>query len=257
MKFRNYLIEVASDGKYKDKIELDDAIKIFKEHCKNCDVNTPLWRGMRDGHPYYIFEGSKSSRISTSDVGIHNIVIDEVIKRSGKDYPLRNKSIIAIGNKGKANTSNFGRERYAIFPYDDVVIASVLFSSDILDSMLIVDKYDNNGEFLEDITIDVYDMGLVLNNLCDGEDVESFDKLCEMIFANNDRIHFKRYFGKSSNKKEVADCLLKMFKLSTFSFYNTKNIPLNDSEVWIGGKCLAIHESQLKKFVELLESDSK
>lgn len=53
MNFKDFLImEVnISDGNYKDKIELDDAVDIFRKHCKDYDIDKPLWRGMRDDFP--------------------------------------------------------------------------------------------------------------------------------------------------------------------------------------------------------------
>ena len=92
MKFIDFLLESSSsDGNYKTQIDLEKAAQIFKDKCKNMDIDEPFWRGMR-AKDTYILEGQKSKRESISETNFHNIVIDDNVADHGKKYPFRQKS---------------------------------------------------------------------------------------------------------------------------------------------------------------------
>lgn len=250
MKFIDFLLESSSsDGNYKTQIDLEKAAQIFKDKCKNMDIDEPFWRGMR-AKESYILEGQKSKRESISDANFHNIVIDDNIVTSGKNYPYRQKSIICVTNKGYKYAKVFGPEVYAIYPYDDVIIG-YCDSEDILNTKL-NNKILNNSTSLSGLNFNLNRLNGFNNK------TNSVKSLIDSIYERKDsnKSLFTRIFGDFDiDKQEATKIIKEYYSLNNFIFdtskanFNEKNI----GEIWIGGKCLAINISKLDKFKELLK----
>ena len=118
MKYIEFLNEMKNFEFIQKVDDIETIKKIFKEHCKKIDPLAPLWRGMRDTGDYAILDGSKVSRKSKHGSNLHTVMFSEIFK--GTKFPRRDKCIIATTEQSYAET--YG-ELYAIFPYDDVVVA--------------------------------------------------------------------------------------------------------------------------------------
>jgi len=248
MNFKQFLNEAKSDGKYKTNISLIDAVEIFKSNCRDMDIDSPFWRGMRSTNKALTLEGQRSTRDSISSIKFHNIFIDELIEESGKHYPLRSASIIAIGNEGKSDASGFGDEVYAIYPFDGVVIGKC-DDSDILRQRL---KYNHGDSYIiSDLNYELSQMGNVGRRTT--PDMETVaDAIYKRLKKGVIDDEFEKVFGKLDLDVDgiIAE-LKKYYSLDNFDFITSKKSNDHGDEIWIGGQCLAIHDDQLDEFKEM------
>lgn len=248
MDFNTFLNESNSDGKYKTKISLSDAVEIFKKNCRDMDIDSPFWRGMRSTTKALILEGQRSNRDSISSIKFHNIFIDELIEESGKNYPLRSASIIAIGNDGESDARGFGDEIYAIYPFDGVVIGKC-DNSDILIQRL---KYNHGDSYIiSDLNYELSQMGNVGRHT-----TPNMETVANAIYKRLKKgaiyEEFEKVFGNLDLDADgiIAE-LKKYYSLENFDFITSKKSNDHGDEIWIGGKCLAIHVDHLDEFKEM------
>lgn len=259
MKFAEFLIE--SENGYKTKIDLDKAKKLINDLCKNIDLHKPLWRGMRDDEESFILHGERGNRISITNGNYHNVIIDHNIKMNKLNYPLRSKSIICITNKGKSETTIFGDERYAILPFDNTVIGLVP-TSDIL-SVSINDANISyfNSSINEVLFKDEHTKKITFNNI--GDIVNAIYKVVKdpsLSHAKEESKEYVRFFKTFGGLDEdgIFDTLESLFNLDKCKFKSiiSKDInPDKSNECWIGGGCIAIHESVYDELIKDLESE--
>ena len=250
MKFIDFLLESSGgDGNYKTEINLEKAAQIFKNKCKNMNIDEPFWRGMRSKETY-ILEGQSSKRESISETNFHNIVIDDNVAYHAEKYPFRQKSIIGITNKGNKYAKVFGPELYAIYPYDEVIIG-YCNRPDIL-YINLHNKILNKSIALSALNLNLYRLSGF------NKETKSVKNLIDSIYEHKDsnKSLFTRIFGDFDiDKQEATKIIKEYYSLDNFIFdtskanFNEKDI----GEIWIGGKCLAIHVDKLEEFKELLK----
>lgn len=248
MDFKTFLNESKSDGKYKTKISLSDAVEIFKKNCRDMDIDSPFWRGMRSTTKALTLEGQRSNRDSISSIKFHNIFIDELIKESGKNYPLRSASIIAIGNDGESDARGFGDQVYAIYPFDGVIIGKCN-DADILRQKL---NHDHGDSYIiSDLNYELSQMGNVGRRTSPNMETvaESIYKRLQKGVIDDE---FKKVFGTLDlDVKGIIAELKKYYSLDNFDFVTSKKTSDHGDEIWVGGECLAIHIDHLDEFKEM------
>ena len=253
MKFINFLNESLSNGEYKTKIDLEKASQLFLKECSRIDINKPLWRGMRGKDPSFILQGNAGKRQSISNATTHNIVLDDDISDHNSKYPLRSSSIIAITNGGKGYTDHFGSDRYAIYPYDKTVIG-VCSHKDILEREYKGLRITDINELILDVTglRGQYDLK------------ELIDKIYKVVHegdTDSDDDSYLEWFGKFFDDKshgEIHDTLLDIYGIDNYDFVKNDSPKLSGSkEVWIGDKCIAVHEKYLDEFKKLVKDYDK
>jgi len=237
MKYQDFLIlENTEESSYRTSISYDDAVDIFIKNCKDMDVNNHYCRAARAKFDASILEGQKGNRKSISNYNYHNIVIDHQITTQKLNYPLRSKSIIAIGSKGTDIMKKYGPNHYAIFPFDGVTIMRC-DDEDILE-MNSYKKY----------SVDI--VSTILNMYIDVDHVDSFEELVDLLYKHNYQKddHFYNELNDKS-KEEIGKFLEGVFTLKKFDVVTTKTDDTNHTnEVWIGGKCLVINFKLLDQF---------
>lgn len=262
MKFIDFLNE--NTNSYKTKISIDKAKQLIKSHCKNIDLKRPLWRGMRDTDDSFILQGENGSRVSITDGNYHNVMIDHNIKSKSLNYPLRSKSIICITNNGRSDTLIFGPDHYAILPFDNTVIG-VVPKPDILNVDLGIRDINEFNSMLNAVLFGHKHNGkITFKNV--NEIVDSIYKVVKDPSLSNaektspSNFDFFNMFGKL-DKDGILDKLESLFDLDDYGFKSivSKDINYNSSnECWIGGKCIAIHESIYDVIIkELAQDDNK
>ena len=260
MKFAEFLIE--SENGYKTKIDLDKAKKLINDLCKNIDLHKPLWRGMRDDEDAFILHGEKGNRVSITDGNYHNVMIDHNIKINKLNYPLRSKSIICITNRGKSNTDIFGPERYAILPFDNTVIG-VVPESDILSVGLGAPDIHTFNAMLNNVFFlhHYYNGKITFKTVSDLVDaiykVVKDPSLSNAGKTSYENEYFFKTFGEL-DEEGILDKLESLFDLDKCGFKSIVSKDINYSksnECWIGGGCIAIHESVYDELIKDLESE--
>lgn len=252
MKFKQFLNEAISDGKYKMEIDIEKAASIYLEECSKINIDKPLWRGMRDKQPSFILRGNSGKRASLSIANAHNVILDEDISNHRNKYPLRSECIIASTNGAKDYSKRFGDECYAIYPYNKSIIG-LCQQKDILEreyeglritdiNELILEITGIRGEYsLSELVKHIYDV------------IESGDTDCD----DEDYLKLFGKFFENKSRGEIEEKLLDIYGLENYDFvYNDSSKLSGSKEVWIGNNCLAIHEKYLEEFKKLVK-DSK
>jgi hypothetical protein len=265
MNFKEFLL-IESESNYKTEINDIEQIKeLLNTHCKNADFKYPIVRGMRGKATGYIFEGKKGKRTSISPGSFHNLFVDENIKKKGTEYPLRGACIIGLSDTDKKSVDYikvFGKDKYVIFPYDDVIIG-VCDEYDILKTIF-VDKIFPDMPFLNDLRRGWSNAkyGYDEDNVPTYTSIDQvIDDIYEMI--SKEKYHDDFYFGmfnkvlKNMTKAEMEKTFLKLFSIENMRFKFIKNADIKQyqrKEVWVSGKCVGI---KLKVYEELLKQGFK
>lgn len=266
MNFEEFLL-IESESNYKTEInDIEQLKELLNTHCKNADFKYPIIRGMRGKATGYIFEGKNSKRTSISPGSFHNLFVDENIKKKGPEYPLRGACIIGLSDTGKKSTDYtevFGKDKYVIFPYDDVIIG-VCDDYDILKTIF-VDKIFPDLPILNDLRrgwLNVkYGYGESDNLATYTSIAQPVNDIYEMISKekHNDDFYFKMFNKvlKNMTKAEMKKTFLKLFSIENMRFKFIKNADIKQyktKEVWVSGKCVGI---KLEVYEELLKQGFK
>lgn len=250
MNFKQFLNESVSDGNYKTKIDLEEAAKTFIKECDNIDINKPLWRGMRGSEPSFILKGNASRRGSISNLSAHNRILDELIEDTyGRKYPLRSASIVGITNGGKGYTTHFGSDRYAIYPFNNTIIG-VCKHKDILET-------EYKGFTISYINELIYEITGINDPDSISELIQSIYKAVEYGETDCDDEEYLEHFGKlfeGHDREGISQILDDIYGLDNYEFVKNNSNELSGSkEVWIGDKCIAIHEKHLNEFIKIVK----
>lgn len=245
MKFSEFLLsEGAERGDYKKIIDLDEAVDIFIKYCNNMDVNSPYYRANAKKDKYMVLHGELGERVGTTSVNYHNVVLDYQIKQMGDGTPLRSKSIIGIGNNGGDDVVGmYGKNLYMLYPYNDVPIMRCS-ANDIL-------YMKSGGRYITDSTDHIE---MIINKLR----VSSFSELVDLLHNAEYPVHSKikaDLDGKS--KEEIEKYLIKIFDIKEFTKIDNAVDNKNKHEIWVGGKCLAVHIDNKDDFLKAVSDRLK
>ena len=239
MNFRQFLNE-----KYRDEITLEEAVKTFKEKCKNVDLEYGvLYRGVYSNYAdYNILTGEEGKRKSANTTNHYTKIIDHNLK--GTDYPLRSKSIICT------NDYDYARNYSAVNPYVIIPFDGVKIGVCPTDDM-----------WLTKVKFDMTTMDAIgLNELYDlvGVKDDSFETIVNGIekAIKDEKGSISDLFTDDKSVKEQLEDAYSIENLG-FRLIENKDISkLKDSrECWIGGSCLAIEYSAFEEFKELVEGE--
>ena len=238
MNFRKFLNE-----KYRDEITLKKAVKIFKEKCKNVDLeNGVLYRGVYSnyGSDFNILTGEDGERKSANTTNHYTKIIDHNLK--GTDYPLRSKSTICSTDDDYARVFS-AADPLVLIPFDGVKIG-VCASDDMWESKV---KFDG-------ITMDVAELNELygINGVKDDSFKTIVDGIEKAVKAGKRQI--TRLFTDDKSIKEQLEDVYSIENLG-FSLIENKDISKlkGSRECWVGGSCLAIEWNKFKEFKELVK----
>lgn len=243
MRFKDYLRE----AKHRSDVTLEQAMILFQKYCTHMDFEKPCWRGSRKATgEAFVVQGDMGGRSSAnSDSNHYTICMDEFLPKLG--YPKRSASIILANYNAIVKAESYsknGAGLYAIFPYDGVPIG-VCEEEDIWDLKIKVglarrfrDLEDWN-RFFADAGIPDYSYEDMINGIketLDDPEDESYNMVRD-IFGNSDDVedYLKDAYG---NPSELGVKLITSEDLDTLS---------GNHELWIGGRCVAIHYKTWKK----------
>ena len=106
----------------KDETTIDKAIEFVLNHCKDYDLDRPIYRRMKLNQSEYAFiDSSDRSRKSMTGNNYLMLILDEQTRNINANYPMRNNSSFFTMDGDSINT-RFG-DMYIIIPIDDSVIA--------------------------------------------------------------------------------------------------------------------------------------
>lgn len=232
MKFIQFLNE--STETYKKKISLEEAIEIAKK--SKFDSKNMIFRGMGDSGDYLIIDGTKGGRASANTKNYYTVILDELLKNT--KYPLRSKSIICSTDKRRAQ--DYG-DLYVIIPLDGAIIGSTN-RSDIwnlsfnalgcTDHMVDFNDHFNTLE-IKDRSYETIVKGLksVVDN-----DLSNFSHDSDMKYSAKEiKNVFKDY---KTVEKDLATLYGSI--VDQFTLHNPGDQLRKNTEVWIGGPCLAV-----------------
>lgn len=247
MKFSTYLTEI-SNSNYKKEITKDECIKLLTQLYKNKD-NLPkyIYRGMDSKSKILLIEGKKGNRVSRNTSNHYTKIIDYNIHKLNKDYPLRSKSIIASTYKYTAD--HFG-ELYYIIPFPDTIIGQCeyddLWSTEITmgTTTRSINLWNNIWQEAE-----IFDYIDNADELAD-----AIIKIVETYETTKKKHHFKVYHI-FKNVKDIKDEVNTAYSIDnlnmTFGTLSTLKLG-GDNEVWIGDKCIAIHEDEIENIIPFI-----
>ena len=249
MKFKQFLWEES----HRTPIEVEDVESLLKAHCKDAlkHFETPIWRGTRNSSAdAYLIHGeadSATGRRSKNTTNYYTNIMDKFLPYFG--YPKRSKSIICGNNDNKDYAESFGSV-YAIFPYDGVPIG-VCQSHDLwqTDRFKIGKHPDNNR--IDDWNDIFRHYGLLSANY---EDFK--DSLEEAMSEDTPKGHdLLKWFGPP---EKIDTVFAEAYSPENLHLELTNSAHINAipgaHELWIGGKCIAIHQYTWKKMMEQRES---
>lgn len=236
MNFSNFL----KLNESKDTVSLDDAVNFFKKHCKEYDIEQPLFRRMKLKQAEYAMIDS-SDRIRKSLTGKDYMmhILDRQTKKLNPDYPLRSNSSFFSMDR-ESILPRFG-DMYVIIPIDGSVIAVSKKYDDI--------NYGKSNEFRRVI------LGLDNANIQD----DNFNYMLKdiKIEIEKEKYYFERTFPDCKTYKDIEERLIQMCNLDDLGIIYTdiKDIQKNKikGEAWCKTKCLMIIESEWYDFKEELK----
>lgn len=237
MNFKTYLLESVSDGKYKTIIDESTAIDLLNKHCKNMDFNKPYWRGMSNDNKYYILEGALGERKSVGSSNHYTVLIDDLLKKEDKNFPLRAKSIICANNYNLNTAIQYGAKVYAIFPYDDAIIG-MTEKEDIWFTYVKLGKFNTT---INDINDMLQHAGIKATNLNDI--VNQVESLFDEKPRSLDYIQ-KKLIKRFDSKEAVRESFETAYNYKNLGITFGKTTVINEihsaHEIWFSGKCIAI-----------------
>lgn len=250
MKYKDYIFESITAIERKKEIDLDECVKIFKEHCKKYDVDKkPFIRGYNGKSPYMIVQGDVEKRNSRTKKNHSNIIIDQNIQDVDKTHPRRQYSIIFAGQKSHEHVEQFGNKIYNVIPYDDCKFAYCEYM-------------DLNYIELDDMDDMPFGaaQGLSRYFLINGISDDDFDTMVHDCFKEIKDEHslstFKKIFHDCDTLNDVAKRLKSLLPLNKLLIKFTNDVYKvydTDYEIWTNGKCLLIDSKQYDEFLEKLK----
>ncbi|WP_407305444.1 hypothetical protein [Acinetobacter sp.] len=224
---------------YRFPIEEVKAWKMIARFCKDAipDLNNPIVRGTRGASStatVQLIHGAAGSRKSANTTNYYTVILDKVLTPLG--FPKRSASIICANWKNRKHASGYG-EMYAIIPFDGVKIG-VCPNYDMWDTEIklggwtkTIQRWNREFKYMGVRDSDTYDKMIEILEL-------KAESLEDMGWKHSDETWMKAFLPGLADKT-FKDAYMKAFKLTT-----TKEASYNDGkrhEVWIGGKCVAIH----------------
>ena len=242
-------LDFLNENSYKNNISLEDSAILYLKEYNFLSIDSCIWRGMRDTAPSLILQGNAGTRNYTgNNNNIHNVILNYDIIKNKYNYPLRSKCIIGITNSGKEYTKDFGPERYAIFPINYATIG-VCKQSDILFTDT---KHGLNISTIANMTLEfIYNNSYIKNKSFIELKTDLEKSLKNKDTSSNLGKQIKDIYGDNIEKS-----LLEIFGVAQYKFVKPNDKIFHDNrrhEIWVGEKCLAIHESKIREFENIIK----
>lgn len=235
------LFEIA-DEIYKTEITEEDAFDLLSKHCSEAlkTYDKPIVRGMT-GLPnnFGLIHGAAGHRESANTTNYYTVILDKILPPEG--YPKRGASIICANWENRSHAYGYGHNAFAIFPYDGATIG-VCPSYDMWNTRITL------GD--DEKSINVWNREFIKMGIPPDATFDEIVKRLEMIRTSEDNQNFEHHswlfdMEPGNIKKEMAEAYSKPFMLATTSKQQVYNDGVQ-RELWIGGKCVAIHMSTYK-----------
>ena len=221
-----------------EKFDLEKAVELFREHCKDAvkmvSLDAPIYRGTsREMTGAFLVDPSKTERISQNTSNYYTMLFDN--NPDNSKFPKRGRSFIC---STKRYISRGYGQLYALIPFDGVAIGEV-HETDFWN--LKVNVLGNK-------------VGVeTLNSLFSQMNLDATPESFKNVTSDSLSVtHFRKYGSEVIFRKydeENVDEFLDNFYENCLDLYNgeklglsvatTKNVKINEEqEVWVGGKCL-------------------
>lgn len=238
--YKAFIIESndeSNQASYRKNISVDEAINILMTKCSK-SRKSKIYRGVSSsGYTLCnVIEGQKGGRQSRHTTNYYTVILDELLKEKGSQYPLRSKSIIATS--WDAYARDYG-DLYCIIPYDDVIIGT-LPVKDIWNTELV------DGRSITQINDRFEELGIKADSIKGiAKQIESLDddkfKIIDWLFKGRD---------------DIEGQIRKIYSLDNFGieFVSASDYETSNGEVWIGGACLMIKYSLYENILRHISS---
>lgn len=243
MRFKDFLLR---EAKHRQDISVEKARELIEQNCSDMDIRKPFWRGSQNAtEEAYLIQGELGGRSSAVSSNHYTVIMDHFLPKKG--FPLRSKSIILTNNDG----ANYARQYagghvgglYAIFPFNGVPIG-VCGEKDIWALKTQIGdgnaaKLDKLNDWFEEAGIPDYSYEDLVQGIQDG--LEEHDDTSRML---------SRFFGSGDHIEDELRIAYTPPVLDV-SLHTSKTVPEDKSrELWISGKCVAIHLDVWEKMFE-------
>jgi hypothetical protein len=258
--FKEFLNEAPTKDKPQfDSVEVADAIDALNAHCKDAlwmlKGNRPLWRGQISTSEinktgFALVDPSKTERRSENTSNYYTLILDNIPSR--KEFPKRSRSFIASTSYIIGRSYSLQRSPIVLIPYDGVKIG-VVHAEDIWLTEINLfgvrdeietfnDRWARFGPMLSSAK---WDKWIKFNEMLEDKDAreEALAKI-ERVFNPKGKVpgptglikrgkeDFLGAVDKAYSPEETGHTVETTATLK-------KNFPEN-SEVWVGGPCMAI-----------------
>jgi len=239
----------------REKMELEDAVKFFKEHCTQYNPKlTTIYRGIKGAdylHDYYnVIKPSEYIRSAGHSNTTYLNIIDN--SESWKNYPKRRKSIICSTSR---DVAHFYGEVHVVIPVNNS-------NFDVCPDYDFQKCFDN---FNIKFGTPIYRVDEMFDSNKEGYSYEDFKRM--MISNEYNPVEFSFDYRQyvSENNLTGEDIYNEMIEnisptnngFKTFRYNGSRDIStLNDirlldsNEVWTSDDCLLITETRYKGFLE-------
>lgn len=242
----------------KKTLSLEDAVKVYKEHCSDMDIHSNFIRGRNTTVDFELVDSKDTSRESMSGDHISMYVVDELIKNKyGVGAPQRASATIFTMRRSRTHAAGFGVDLYYIYPFNDTQIAycegvdfnysdRITNRSDLVSRMIgikpsAIQNYEQIIKELNSVA-----KSDAINDDDDIVDVDEFEEFMDLYnqFKDGD-IDGSEFINELYNLNDIGVDV-------SDGAYNFKH-EKEELELWITGKCLMIHEDSYHDFVDMLE----
>jgi hypothetical protein len=244
MRFKDYLRE----AKHRQDISIEQAQELLQAHCSDAlkHLDKPLWRGFSGKEDAYLVQGELGGRGSANTTNHYTVLMDHFLTPLG--YPKRSASIIMANNENLRAASSYG-EIYAVFPYDGVKIGvcedeDIWFTKFTIGAATHAQKIDAWNDFFDDAGIPDHSYQDLVQGI--KETIENKEDEYYSLMRN--------VFGFDPAK--IEEILKEAYSPKNLGLHLATSADIQkyedrDRELWIGGKCIALHKKDVwEKMVE-------
>lgn len=277
--FKNFLLEAAPH----EKLDRDSAIQFARNHCMAAIKNpNALWRGVRINDSLYCTVNPHTTlRPSANTTNYYNLLLSNI--PSWKEYPPRNRSLIATGDVKYAESFSNGTTGniFRVFPIDNSVMG-ICPQFDIWNSFKHASELLGQYNTLDGVELNeiIYSFILHCLNLKSGKFDGNFEELRSYLIQVDKKL-------LSMNPQQIEDLIIDVQEQahpqagksivrlirgtvkekSSIIFFDkifdpddngfrveriSTGLHFGNNEVWTNGECLLVHKDREKAFIKMV-----
>lgn len=246
--------------------EIEEMVDLFKQNCKNYDLNKPLLlRGM-DIDCNFLSIKSSDDYMHYGRKNTYGIMLDDFIRNNVDNCPIKFKSLNLTTSYGHA--LRYG-EVYVIIPYDNVKLgcqrrveslSSINYSTNMshrdLDSILRLCRVDVST--LDSIVDGIFDFldklqtfKTELGDYCNDAILKEYFEVNYAITRDVPFTKMLQIFDFSMTKDDILSVLKSIYRFKHLELNSKFQNELGDEiYYWISGQCLAIRKDIYEDFIK-------